>query len=177
MFFVNLIDLFKIGFKGTHVGVIVYSNKAKLVFSLSQFYDPVELQLQLLTLEFQYGNRRIDLALKKAGRELFSVKEGDRKKVPDVLVVMTSGNTIKNSEPYEDVLQPLKVLSCWNYHFLKRYNWRNELNPWANHNPKQTLAAGDKRGKKPLLLIGWLDVARNWLTTPLSGNAKATQQW
>ena len=112
MFFVNLIDLFKIGFKGTHVGVIVYSNKAKLVFSLSQFYDPVELQLQLLTLEFQYGNRRIDLALKKAERELFSVKEGDRKKVPDVLVVMTTGNTIKNSEPYEHVLQPLKVLSC-----------------------------------------------------------------
>lgn len=90
----------------------MYSNKAKLVFSLSQFHDPVELQLQLLRLQLQKGSRRIDLALNKAGTELFSDKEGDRKKVPDVLVVITTGNTIKNSEPYEDVLKPLKVPSC-----------------------------------------------------------------
>ncbi|XP_067043783.1 von Willebrand factor A domain-containing protein 2-like [Acropora muricata] len=108
IFVINLIDLFQIGSDGTHVGVIVYSNKAKLVFSLSQFHDPVELQLQLLRLQLQKGSRRIDLALKKAETELFSDKEGDRKKVPDVLVVITTGNTIKNSEPYEDVLKPLK---------------------------------------------------------------------
>ena len=90
----------------------MYSNKAKVVFSLSQFHDSVELQLQLLRLQLQKGSRRIDLALKKAGTELFSDKEGDRKKVPDVLVVITTGNTIKNSEPYEDVLKPLKVPSC-----------------------------------------------------------------
>jgi len=108
IFVINLIDLFQIGSDGTHVGVIVYSNKARLVFSLSQFHDPVELQLQLLRLQLQKGSRRIDLALKKAGTELFSDKEGDRKKVPDVLVVITTGNTIKNSEPYEDVLKPLK---------------------------------------------------------------------
>lgn len=141
IFVINLIDLFQIGSDGTHVGVIVYSNKAKLVFSLSQFHDPVELQLQLLRLQLQKGSRRIDLALKKAGTELFSDKEGDRKKVPDVLVVITTGNTIKNSEPYEDVLKPLKVPSCWSYHFVKRYNKRNDLYPWANHNPKQTHVA------------------------------------
>ena len=141
IFVINLIDLFKIGSDGTQVGVIVYSNKAKLVFSLSQFHDPVELQLQLLRLQLQEGSRRIDLALKKAGSELFSDKEGDRKKVPDVLVVITTGNTIKNSEPYEDVLKPLKVPSCWSSHFLKRYDRRNELYPWANHSSKQTHVA------------------------------------
>ena len=44
-----------------------------------------------------------------AGRDLYSDRGGDRSGVPNVLVVITDDNTDHGSEPYEDVLKPLKV--------------------------------------------------------------------
>lgn len=59
-------------------------------------------------MEFPNGDVRTDKALKMAGEELFKAGK-DRQNVPDVLLVIVEGKTGQNSEPYKDVLIPLKV--------------------------------------------------------------------
>ena len=71
-------------------------------------YIPVHLKLRILALEFPDGDTRTDKALKMAGTELYKPGK-DRDQVPDVLVVITDGKTAQGSEPYKDVLKPLKV--------------------------------------------------------------------
>ena len=59
-------------------------------------------------MEFPNGDVRTDKALKMAGEEFFKAGK-DRQNVPDVLLVIVEGKTEQNSEPYKDVLIPLKV--------------------------------------------------------------------
>ncbi|XP_078346389.1 uncharacterized protein LOC144631727 isoform X9 [Oculina patagonica] len=109
MFLLKLIDQFTVSAEKTHFGVIVYSNKPQLVSQLSDpmNYHPIQLKLRILYTEFPDGKTRTDKALKMAGEELYAPGE-DRNQVPNVLVVITDGNTEKGSEPYKKALKPLK---------------------------------------------------------------------
>lgn len=94
----------------THFGVILYNNKPRLIcgFTDATSYNPVLLKLKILAMEFPNGDVRTDKALKMAGEKLFKAGK-DRQNVPDVLLVIVEGKTEQNSEPYKDVLTPLKV--------------------------------------------------------------------
>ena len=113
LFLLQLINQFHVSFNATHIGAIVYSGKPELIctFADSRYYDPISLKLRLLGLEFPDGSTRTDKALRMVGRELYSDRGGDRIHVPNVLAVITDGDTDPNSEPYKDVLKPLKVQS------------------------------------------------------------------
>ena len=50
-----------------------------------------------------------DIAIKKAGDEMFTAEGGDRPDKQDVLLILTDGRTNKDSQPYENVNQPLRV--------------------------------------------------------------------
>ena len=63
----------------------------------------------ILGLEFPDGDTQTVKALRMAGTELFSESGGDRKEATNVLVVITDDNTAQGSQPYKDVLKPLKV--------------------------------------------------------------------
>ena len=54
-------------------------------------------------------NTFTDRAIKKAGDEMFTEEGGDRPDKQDVLLILTDGRTNKDSEPYENVNQPLRV--------------------------------------------------------------------
>ena len=110
LFILKLIDQFTVSAEKTHFGVIVYSNNPKLVIQLSDpmYYHQIQLKLRILYVEFPAGKTRTDKALKMAGTKLYAPGE-DRNQVPNVLVVITDGNTEKGSEPYNKVLKPLKV--------------------------------------------------------------------
>lgn len=110
MFLLKLIDQFTVSAEKTHFGVIVYSNKPELIIPLSDAMNnhPMQLKVRLLWMEFPDGKTRTDKALEMAGTELYAPGE-DRNKIPNVLVVITDGNTGKGSEPYKKVLKPLKV--------------------------------------------------------------------
>ncbi|KAJ7370943.1 hypothetical protein OS493_028553 [Desmophyllum pertusum] len=95
--------------EGTHYGIIVYSNDAKIIVRFSErwYHALLSLKLRVLGMEFPDGDTRTDKALKMAGTELYKAGE-DRDQVPNVLVVITDGKTAQGSEPYKRVLKPLK---------------------------------------------------------------------
>ena len=111
LFLLKLINQFHVSSRATHIGAIVYGDKPELIctFADSRYYVPMSLKLRILGLEFPDGNTRTDKALRMAGRDLYSDPGGDRTGVPNVLVVITDDNTGHGSEPYKDVLKPLKV--------------------------------------------------------------------
>lgn len=108
-FLLQLISRFSVNLRKTHFGVILYNNKPRLIcgFTDATSYNPVLLKLKILAMEFPNGDVRTDKALKMAGEELFKAGK-DRQNVPDVLLVIVEGKTEQNSEPYKDVLTPLK---------------------------------------------------------------------
>lgn len=52
---------------------------------------------------------RTDKAIKVAGMEVFNETNGDRSNAPDVSIVLTDGKTHDDSEPFSEVLKPIKV--------------------------------------------------------------------
>jgi len=60
-------------------------------------------------LPYLHGGTRTDKALTKAASDLYSPQGGDREDVVNALLVVTDGRTSYHSEPYNNVLSPLKV--------------------------------------------------------------------
>ena len=109
-FLLHMISQLPVSAEGTHYGIIVYSNDAKIIVRFSErwYHALLPLKLRVLGMEFPDGDTRTDKALKMAGTELYKAGE-DRDQVPNVLVVITDGKTAQGSEPYKRVLKPLKV--------------------------------------------------------------------
>lgn len=111
MFLLELIEKLDIGFHKTHIGAIVYGGHPQLICSFSDLKSQNSvplLKLRILGWELPGGDKRTDKALIYAAKYLYSNRGGDRIGVPNVLVVITDGNTAYNSEQYGDVLAPLK---------------------------------------------------------------------
>ena len=67
-----------------------------------------------------------DRAIKTAGDEMFTAEGGERPGQQDVLLVLTDGQTNKNSQPYERVNQPLRVgIFIFTDYFKREYNRRS----------------------------------------------------
>ncbi len=110
-FVASLTKEFDVSKKGTHFGVIVFSDDAKLPISFknAQYYDAEKLRKKIMSLNYINKHTRTDKALEKASSELFSDEGGDRTDKPNVLIVITDGNTHQDSKPYPTVLAPFKA--------------------------------------------------------------------
>lgn len=105
--------MFSIGKDKTRVGMLSYSTKPLM---LNDIYDPKYFnanELIKLAQTFRYwgGGTRTDLALEKANERFYGSEKADRPndKYPNVLLVLTDGNTSSKSKPYAEVLKPLRV--------------------------------------------------------------------
>ena len=80
---------------------------------ISRFEDPQninELVQKIGNLPHIQGGTRTDRALELAGENFFGWQEtGDRPDVPNVLLVLTDGDTNEGSKPFSQVLPPLEV--------------------------------------------------------------------
>ena len=74
----RVIDFLQIGPNQTHVGVIEYSKGASLQLNFSRSYDKREIKSFVEQVPHTAGIKRIDLALKVASEQLFTLQEGMR---------------------------------------------------------------------------------------------------
>ena len=74
----RVIDFLQIGPNQTHVGVIEYSKGASLQLNFSRSYDKREIKSFVEQVPHTAGITRIDLALKVASEQLFTLQEGMR---------------------------------------------------------------------------------------------------
>ena len=87
---------------GVHFGVITFSQQASLDIKLNDFYSFDTFHRAVQSLKQEGSITRIDLALKKAHRKLFSVKNGHRPNANKRVYLLTDGvqsKTIDSNNP------------------------------------------------------------------------------
>lgn len=84
-----------------------------MFFKYFRFTDPQNvnaLRNKIGSLPHIRGGTRTDRALTLAGEDFFGWEEtGDRPDIPNVLIVLTDGDTNEGSKPFPQVLPPLEV--------------------------------------------------------------------
>jgi len=111
-FVAQLIDGLNIGRDSTHVGLIFFDSKAKVIstFADESLYTKDALyQLVEKISDRRYKPTRTDKALIAANNKLFTAEGGDRPKFPNVLVILTDGKTNPASKPFAEITPLLKV--------------------------------------------------------------------
>ena len=114
-FLEKFVAQFDIAADETHIGMLTYSTGTTLLHSPTDpKYQSVAAQEEAArNIKYPGGGTRTDKALVKANEWFFNA-DADRKNIPNVLIVLTDGNTNRNSDPYWKVLAPLKVCEFLN---------------------------------------------------------------
>lgn len=102
----HLTRKFNISPRGTHAGVIVYSDKASIKIGLNEKNTWIEHARAVSRIPHEKGNTRIDLALRKA-KEIFHPSNGGRKGIPKILMVLTDGQQTAGEEGEEGEIPQL----------------------------------------------------------------------
>ena len=107
-FVVKAIDSYEISSEGTHVGIVEFSDKARVVIPFDKSFDAEE--LKRLVNETEPSNkktRNADIAFELAKKRLFSSASGSRSGIPRVVIFVTSGKSTGPS-PMKKVVEPFK---------------------------------------------------------------------
>ena len=100
-FIVQMVDAFIIGPSASHVGLVKYSHIANVEFDFKTFTDKQSVIMQVLATRYPGGGTLTGKALTLCLTNLFNTA---RKELPNILIVMTDG------ESYDDVGPPSKAL-------------------------------------------------------------------
>ena len=107
-FVANMLDSYEISEKGTHIGVVEFSENARVVIPFDMTFDTAEIK-RLLN-ETEPSNKKVrnaDVAFELAKKKLFSAAGGSRPGVPRVVIFVTSGKSTGNT-PMKDVVEPFR---------------------------------------------------------------------
>ncbi|XP_060566778.1 uncharacterized protein LOC132725621 isoform X26 [Ruditapes philippinarum] len=80
------------------VGVTTFSDTSRLDFNLDEFHDKADMEAALKQVVYMYGNTHTAHALRRARLEMFTMTAGDRPDVPNVIVIITDGQSNVNHE-------------------------------------------------------------------------------
>ena len=84
---------FDIGPNKTQIGVVTFSSGPHNEFNLNKYHDKAGLVSGIQRIAYSSGNTRTDLALKYVEANSFTAAAGDRPHVPNILIVMTDGQS------------------------------------------------------------------------------------
>ena len=104
----GMIDSYEISSKGTHVGIVEFSEKARVAIPFDKTYDSEE--LKRLVNETKPSNKKAknaDIAFELARKKLFSEKGGSRPSVPRLVIFVTSGKSTGRT-PMKNVVEPFR---------------------------------------------------------------------
>ena len=103
-----MIDDYPISETETHVGVVEFSDKTKVILPLDQTFDAgsIKDEVQRMTPSGGKGTAT-DEALRKSADDVFAVKSGGRPGASKVLIIVTDGKST-GKEPPKRAVKPLK---------------------------------------------------------------------
>ena len=87
----SVVQGFAVSLEGTHVGVVLYSAKAEVVFGFEKHYDKPSVLAAIDSMHYPGAQRYTAMALDLARTELF--EKGSRPGVPHMLLVLTDGQS------------------------------------------------------------------------------------
>ncbi|KAK3599021.1 hypothetical protein CHS0354_012500 [Potamilus streckersoni] len=80
------------------VGLITFSDSARIEFYLNTYKKREEIEPALQKVRYVYGSTHTAAALRRVRQELFRAEAGDRPDVPNVVVIVTDGNSNVNHD-------------------------------------------------------------------------------
>ena len=103
-----MIDGYNISETETHVGVVEFSDKTKVVLPLNRLFDAGLVKSEVQRIVPSGGKGTVtDEALRKSSEEVFAVKSGGRPGASKVLIIVTDGKST-GKEPPKRAVKPLK---------------------------------------------------------------------
>ena len=87
----NVVRGFDVSLDGTHVGVVLYSDKAEVVFGFKKHYDKASVLAAIDSMHYPGSRTHTGMALDLARTELF--EKGSRPGIPNMLLVLTDGQS------------------------------------------------------------------------------------
>ena len=98
---------FRLGKYKTRTALLAYSDKIETVSRLSDFHSEGEFVEAVDSVPFIGSTSRLDTALSEANQQMFTVKNGGRVGVKQVLVVITDGvpSSVGDDNPFKIVKQ------------------------------------------------------------------------
>ena len=85
----NVISTFTVGEHQTRVGVVTFSDDAKLEFTMNQYYHTNDIQEAVLSIFLTGGQTNTGKALRIARTQCFNRNNGERPDVPNIVIVIT----------------------------------------------------------------------------------------
>lgn len=89
-FVLKMVAFFGVSDSATRVGLVYFSDNAKLVFRLGQLIAYSQFRRELSNIRYEGGSSRLDLAMQVAST-MFSSENGGRPGIPKVLFVVSDG--------------------------------------------------------------------------------------
>lgn len=107
-FFVSdMINMMDIGSDSTRIGLISWSDDAKVHFYLDDFDVRENLIESVMRLPFQGGKTNTAAALRLLHERMFALENGDRPDADNIAIVVTDGNS--NVNPEDTFTEAIKV--------------------------------------------------------------------
>ena len=96
-FLAKLVGRLDIDSGNTRVGLVTYATTARTRFDLNSYTTVASVQAAILALDYATGNTDTAAALAHARTSMLTSVAGDRSNVPNVVVVLTDGQS--DSQP------------------------------------------------------------------------------
>ena len=80
------------------IGVNVFSSKSYIEFNLNSYSTKAEIFTALDNIDYKKGSTNIADALKKTRTKMFTVANGDRPGVDNIIILMSDGKSTKNTK-------------------------------------------------------------------------------
>jgi len=93
----HVAEIFGVGRSASRVGVVTFSHKAEHSITLNDHDDLYSFSKAVDDIPLMGSITRIDLALRKAQKEMFKVQNGARDGIVKILVLLTDGSQTKKT--------------------------------------------------------------------------------
>ena len=97
-FFTSFLESADIDSGAVRVGMVTFSTHPEVVFKLDSFTNKLDVQTAVFDAEFRGGDRNTADALSRVRSQMLIASAGDRRDVPNVILLFTSGKSDRNSD-------------------------------------------------------------------------------
>lgn len=106
----DLVDQIDVGVSRTRVAVIRFSDIVHVVFRLGEYRDTNDVKEKILTMPFRGLDTNTSGAIRTALSMVYSGSPGDRPDIPDVIVLVTDGeSTIEQNKTVHEAMRAKKM--------------------------------------------------------------------
>lgn len=110
-FLAQFVSLLDVGPSRTQVGIMYWNDQAHMFYGLSQLTQVQDLMTAVKATPYLYSNPNTAAALRLLLNSAFSTQNGDRIYAPNVVIMVTNGNTVLEQDAIFSAARDLRYLA------------------------------------------------------------------